>query len=93
MARHNVDTAALNSLVRRAKNSDVLADNLKPVIDSTAKLGSLELGILISTLNDRGIMMKTLRAYGYARRDFYARQEKLAPSPPKFRAYEFECLK
>ena len=59
------------SLVERARIADILADNLKPLIDAAAKCGLEELFTINQILNRRGIKIRVLEEYGLLRRKHY----------------------
>ena len=64
------------SLVERARAADVLADNLKVLIDAAAERGLEELFIIVQILNRRGVKIRVLEDYGLLRRKHYEFEER-----------------
>jgi len=73
----------LSSLVQRADTIDVLADNLKPLIDAAAKCGLEELFTINQILNRRGVKIGVLEDYGLLRRKRYEFEERASQREAK----------
>lgn len=90
----------LIALYERARTIDILADDLKALIDAAAQLGIIELAETTKILNKRGVKMWAMRKYGESRRKYHAlRQreqqesanEQLRQSLP--RHADYDCLR
>lgn len=86
------------SLIQRAETIDVLADNLKPLIDAAAERGLAQLFGIIDILNRRGVKKHLLNSYGKFCRAWYSVQEEKARQQAARTALKeltekYDCLK
>lgn len=69
-------TETTKALFNRAETIDILADDLKVLLDAAAQMGIIELAGISQILNQRGIKMGILREYGESRRKYHALKQR-----------------